>query len=160
MATSQIEIHVLSGIRDVTNPPGLLWVGARPFLTFDGTTNELLTWTFRLPVDYASGLTVKWQYSMASATTNNVAVRSQIMAVSSGGTINVDSYDTLDKSADATVPGTVGIMDEISFALTNIDSAAAGDYIAVQLGRENGTTGTNATGDMYVWEIALTYTTV
>lgn len=159
MATSQVILPVNGGVRDSTNPPGLLWQGARPYLTLDGTTDELITWSFRMPDDYASGLAVKWQYSMASATTNKVAVRSQVMAAADNVNIDTDSYATLDKCTDATVPGTAGLMDEISFALTNLDSLAAGSYISIQLGRENATTGTNATGDMEVWAIALVYTT-
>lgn len=159
MATSQINLPLLGGVRDATNPPGMSWVNARPYLLFDGTTDELITFSFRMPSDYASGLTVKWQYSMVSATANNVAIRAQVMASSDGDNIDTDSYDTLQASSDATVPATAGLMDEISLALTSVDSLAAGDYISVQLGRENGTTGTNATGDMEVWAIALTYTT-
>lgn len=159
MATSQVILPVNGGVRDSTNPPGLLWQGARPYLTFDGTTDELITWSFRMPGDYASGPTVKWQYSMASAITNNVAVRSQVMAAAATVNIDTDSYAAQDTSADSVVPGTAGLMKEISLALTNTDSLAAGSYISIQLGRKNATTGTNATGDMEVWAIALVYTT-
>ncbi|SEO77848.1 hypothetical protein [Nitrosovibrio sp. Nv6] len=160
MATSQILLPILGGIKDVTSPPGMSYVAARPYLTFDGTTDELITWSFRLPDDYASGLTVKWQYSMLSATTGVVSLRSQVMAVTAGEDILTESYATLDKSADSTVPATAGLMKEISFALTNVDSAAAGDYFSLRLGRENATTGTNALGDMLAWAITLTYTTL
>jgi hypothetical protein len=159
MATSQIILPILAGLRDATNPPGISYINARPYLLFDGTTDELLTWSFRMPDDYASGLTVKWQYSMVSATTNKVAIRAQVMAASIADNIDTDSYDTLQASSDATVPGTAGLMDEISLPLANVDSLDAGDYISIQLGRENGTTGANASGDMEVWAIALTYTT-
>lgn len=159
MATSQINLPVLGGVRDTTNPPGLAWINARPYLLFDSTADELITFSFRMPGDYASGLAVKWQYSMVSATANNAAIRVQVMAASDGDNIDTDSYDSLQASSDATVPGTAGLMDEISFSITSLDSLAAGDYVSVQLGRENGTSGTNATGDMEVWAIALTYTT-
>ena len=128
---------------------------------FDGSTDELLTWSqLRIPDDYGSGLTIKWQYSMVSATANNVAIRAQVMTVAAGGAISADSYDTLQASADDTVPGAAGNMKEISFALTNLDGLTAGRNFAIQLGRENGTSGTNASGDMAVWAIALTYTVV
>lgn len=159
MATSQIILPILGGMRDATNPPGMSYVNARPYLLFDGATDELITWSFRMPSDYASGLTVKWQYSMVSATTGVVKIRSQVMAAADGVNIDTDSYATLDASADSTVPGAAGTMKEISFALTNLDSLAAGGYVSVQLGRENSTTGTNASGDMEVWAIALSYTT-
>lgn len=160
MATAEILLPILGGVKDATNPPGILFTAAgRPYLTFDGTTDELLLWSFRLPANYSSGLTVKCQYSMASATTNNVAIRTQVMAAAAAVDVLTDSFATLDKSTDSTVPGTAGLMKQISHALTNVDSAAAESYLSIQLGRENATTGTNATGDMYVWAITLTYTT-
>lgn len=158
MATSQINLPVLGGVRDAVNPPATGWISARPCLLFDGTTDELITWSFRMPDDYGSGLTIKWQYSMVFAAANNVAIRAQVMAASDGDNIGTDSYDTLQASSDAAVPGTAGLMDEISLALTNVDSLAAGDYVSIQLGRENSTSGLNAPGDMQVWAIALTYT--
>jgi hypothetical protein len=160
MAIAEILLPVLGGVKDLTNPPGLLFTASgRAYLTFDGTTDELLVWSFRLPANYSSGLTVKAQYSMASATTNNVALRTQLMAAAAAVDIITDSYATLDKSTDSTVPGTAGLMKEISHALTNVDSVAADSYMALQLGRENATTGTNASGDMYVWAVSLIYTT-
>lgn len=159
MATAYINLPILGGWRDTVNPPGVLWTDTVPYLTFDGTTDEIITWAFRMPSDYASGLTVKWQYSMASATTGVVAIRSQVAASSVGDNVATNVYDTVEASSDVTVPGSAGNMAEISFALTNLDSLAAGDHFAIRLGRENGTSGTNATGDMAVWAIALTYTT-
>lgn len=161
MATATILIDLLSVHLDDTNPPGIQWSASGvPRLVFEGTTDKLFTIKFRLPDDYASGLAYKWQYSMASATANNVAVRSQVKAVTDG-TEDVDSatFDTLEASADNAVPGTAGYLKTISHSLSNLDSAAAGDYIEIQFGRENGTSGTNATGDMYLHTLTLTYTT-
>lgn len=159
MATGHINLHPLGGIKDVTNPPAILYQGARPYLAFDETTDEIITWSLALPDDFASGLTIKCHYSMASATTNNVAVGCEVMAVSDAETINVDSYDTQNTSSDSAVPVSVSTKKNITLALTNADSVAAGDYISLKFRRENTTTGTNATGDMYVWALALTYTT-
>lgn len=160
MATAEIILPLLGGIRNIVNPPGIGWQGPKPYLTFDGTTDEVVTWSLGMPENYASGLKVKVHFSMVSATTGVVALRSQIMAVSDGGLIDTDaSYDTLEKSSDVTVPGTAGNKKTINFSLTNIDGLIAGDYLAIQLGRENATTGTNATGDMAVWAISLIYTT-
>jgi hypothetical protein len=97
---------------------------------------------------------------MVSATTGVVRIGVQIMAASDGDNIDTDSYDSQNTSADIAVPGTAGLMDEISLALSSVDSIAAGDYVSVQVRRENTVSGTNASGDMEVWAIALTYTTV
>lgn len=158
MATAEIILPILGGYRDPTNPPGVSWTDV-PYLTFDGTTDELLTWSFRIPDNYASALKVKWQYSMVSATTGVVAIRSQVGASSVADSITSGGFDILEASADATVPGVAGNLAEISFSLTNVDSLAAGDNFAIRLGRENGTTGTNASGDMAVWAVSLQYTT-
>lgn len=159
MAISQINLPVLGGVRDATSPPGMSYVTARPYLLFDSGTDELITWSFRMPDDYASGLTLKVQYSMVSATAGNVKIRGSVMAVSDGENIDTDSYDSQNTSADVVVPGTAGLMDEISLALASADSLAAGDYISVTVGRETTVTPTAASGDMEVWAIALTYTT-
>ena len=158
MATGTIILPV-PGQLDPTNPPGVAFSAAnRPYMAFDGTTDELCLWTFRVPQDYASALTIKVQYSMASATTNNVAIRTEVMAIADGEDVDTDSFAAVEASADATVPGTAGLMDEISDVLET-PTVAANDYICLRLGRENGTSGTNATGDMEVWAVSLEYTT-
>jgi hypothetical protein len=159
MATAEILLNLAGPGADATNPPGILYRGVCPYLVFDGTTDELLTRSFRLPSNYSSGITLIVQYSMVSATTGVVAIRTECMAVSQGENITADSFDTLEKSSDSTVPGTAGLMKEISFSLTNVDGLVAGDNFTIKFGRENGTTGTNAAGDMAVWAVSLSYTT-
>lgn len=147
------DLALLGGGK-TANPPGILWTsGGRPLLTFDDTTDETIIRTWRMPDEYTAGLRFKVQYSMASATTNNVAIRVEIMAASSADGIVTDSFDTINVSADQTVPATAGNMAEITITPTNLDSLAGGDYIAVVIGRENGTSGTNAAGDMYWWSL-------
>ena len=159
MATGTIILPILGATPDPTNPPGLAFTTAgRPYLTFDGTTDELCSWTFEMPSNYASGPIIRVHYSMASATTNNVAVRTEVMATADGEDIDTDNYAAVEASADATVPGTAGLSDIITDAL-GTPTIAANDYIALRFGRENATSGTNATGDMEVWAVSLEYTT-
>lgn len=159
MATGTYPLPILAGVGDATNPPGLAFTSAnRPYLLFDGTTDELISWHFRLPADYSSGLTIYVQYSMASATTNVIAIRTEVMATADTEDVDTDNFAAVEASADDTVPGTAGLMGEVSDALTT-PTLAAGDYIALRLGRENATSGTNATGDMEVWAVSLEYTT-
>lgn len=148
----------MAAIPDGTNAPALaLTAIGRPYWLFDGTTDELLLWTFRVPQDYSSAMTLKAQYSMASATTNVVALRTEVMATADGEDIDTDNLAAVEATADATVPGTAGLMDEISDAL-GTPTIAAGDYMCIRLGRENGTSGTNATGDLELWAVTLEYT--
>ena len=159
MATGTIILPILGAVGDPTNPPGVAFTAAnRPHLLFDGTTDELLIWAFHLPADYASGLTIKVYYSMASAATNNVAIRTEVMAIADGEDIDTDNLAAVEASTDATVPGTAGLCDLISDAL-GTPTVAASDYIALRFGRENATSGVNAMGDMEVWAVWLEYTT-
>lgn len=160
MATGTILLPILGCSFDATNPPGVDYAQSRPKLLFDDTTPESVIWVFRMPQDYASGLTAKIQYSMASATSNNVEFEVSVMAVSDGDSqdLDADSFDTVN-SGSATVPGTAGYLDEISITLTNADSVAAGDWVAIKLARDadDGTNDT-ATGDAEVWTFSLEYT--
>lgn len=159
MATASIILPVSAAIGDATNPPALAFTAAnRPYLLFDGATDELCLWTFELPGNYASALTIRVHYSMAFATSNNVAIRTEVQAIADGEDIDTDAWSAVEVSADATVPGTAGLSDVISDAL-GTPTLAANDYLAIRLGRENATSGTNATGDMEVWAVSLTYTT-
>ncbi len=159
MATGTIILPVLSAVPDATNPPGLDFsTASRPFLTFDGTTDELCSWSFEIPSNYASGMTIRVHYSMASATSNVVAIRTECMAIADGEDIDTDNFAAVEASADAAVPGTAGLSDIIADALTT-PTLAANDYLCLRFGRENGTSGTNATGDMEVWAVSLEYTT-
>lgn len=159
MATAYLELPILGAMGDATNPPALAFTATnRPYLLFDDTTDELVLWSFKLPANYASGLTIAVQYSMASATANNVAIRTEVMAIADGEDVDTDSFSSVEASADDAVPATAGLMSEIVDAL-GTPTLAAGDYIALRLGRENGTSGTNASGDMEVWAVQLSYTT-
>lgn len=159
MATSTIILPVPAQMLDPTNAPGFaVTAAARPYHLFDGTTDELCLWTFRMPENYASALTIKCQYSMVSAASNVVALRTEVMAIADGEDVDTDNFAAVEATADDTVPATAGLMGEISDALAT-PTIAAGDYIAIRLGRENATSGTNATGDLELWAVSLEYTT-
>lgn len=153
-----INLPILGGAP--TSSPLLIGFTAakRPYLIASNTVDQTRVWSFRLPSDYASGLAVNVICSMSSATANNVAIRIETMAVSNAAAITVDSFAAAEASADVVVPATAGNMFTVSKALINTDGATAGDYISMIIGRENGTSGINATGDLYVWSVYITYT--
>jgi len=161
MATATVLLPLLGASLDETNPPGVTWTNQRPKLLFDAATDEIAYWTFRLPADYSSALTLKFQYSMASATSGNVIIACQVMAVTDADAqdMDTDSYDTVNTSAATAVPGTAGYLDEISLTLTNADSAAAGDYVAVKVSRDANNASDTATGDLELWAASIEYTT-
>lgn len=160
MATGTIVLPILGFNLDDTNPPAVQFSNNRPKLVFDSATDEIIYIAFRMPSDYASAPVLKAQYSMASAITLEVIIGCEVMAVSDGDAqdLDADSYDTVNTSAATTVPGTVGYMDGISLALTNADSLAAGDYVALKIRRDADNAGDDAAGDMEVWAISLEYT--
>lgn len=131
-------------------------------LAFDATTDEMCYWSFRMPADYLSTPVLKVQYKMASATSNTVVIEGRVAAVTDGDSTDVDAkaLGTTNASSATTVPGTAGYIDEISLALTNNDSVAAGDWVTVSLRRDADSTNAtdNATGDMEVIGVAITYT--
>lgn len=131
-------------------------------LSFDATTEEWATWSFRCPVDYASGFVAKVQYKMTSATTGGVAWDVRLAAY----TPTTDTTD-LDVKVFAaanvgtqTVPATTaGRVAEVSVTLTNADSIAAGDYVVVRCARAVANAADTATGDAELIMLALEYTT-
>ena len=159
MATGTILLSIPPTSFDPTNPPGFAFTAAnRPYLLFDGTTDELAIWTFRVPQDFASAMTMKWVYSMVSGVANNVAFRTEVMAIADAEAVDADNFAAVEASGDNVVPGTAGLQKTISDALAT-PTIVAGDYLAIRAGRENATAGTNATGDMEVWAASLEYTT-
>lgn len=132
---------------------------------YDATTDESLFWQFRMPADYASGLTAKIQFSMNStqAATRYIEWEVLVMAVTPGDAADIvtDSYDTTNAANKDVSSLTAGYLVELSISLSNVDSLAAGDYIKIKLTRDaNGTNGTDsATGDAEVVAFSLEYTT-
>ncbi len=160
MATATIMLPIPPAGLDASNPPAVEWENSRPQILFDDTTPETCYWTFRMPDNYGSSPVAKVQYKMASATTGTVEYEVSVMAVSDGdaASVDTDSYDTTN-SGSATVPGTAGYLDEISISLANVDSVAAGDFVAVKLSRDadDGANDT-ATGDAEVIAVSIEYT--
>ena len=159
MATGTVVLPAAGAELDDTNPPGVSFVNSRRMLLFDDTVDEIIYYTFRMPQDYASAPVLKFQYSMASATTLEVIIGCEVMAVTDGEDVDTDSYDTVNTSAETTVPGTAGLMDEISLALANADSLAAGDYVSLKIRRDADNAGDDSVGDLEFWGAALEYTT-
>lgn len=129
-------------------------------LAFDASTKEQVCWSFRMPADYLSAPVLKVAYKMASATSGNVVIEGRVAAVSDGDSTDVDAkaFATTNTSSATAVPGTAGFPDEISLALTNADSLAAGDFVVLYLSRDAANGSDTATGDMEVTAVALTYT--
>ena len=159
MATATIILPISGAGFPASNPAGLAFENARPQLLYDDTTDESAQWVFRMPENYASGLTLKMLYKMASATAAEVIFDGSIMANADGEQTNTDSFDAVNSSGAITVPGTAGFQDSISVALANADSVAAGEMCAFKLSRDADNASDDATGDAEVFAVSLEYTT-
>lgn len=127
---------------------------------FDASSGECLVWPFIVPADYGGSPSVFLTYSMFSATSGGVSLDISLMAAGSGYATDIDteSYDTANNCDDATVPGTAGLPDFMTCALTTVDSLAAYQYAKLKICRAVSDSADTATGDMEVLAIVLTYT--
>jgi len=137
----------------------------KPFFlqaAFDAGTDEMLHWSFRMPANYASAPVLKVLFKMASATSGNVIIEGRVVAITPGDAtdLDADAFATTNTSSATAVPATTaGKIGEISLALTNEDSAAAGDFVIIYLRRDADNGSDTATGDMEVVAVSLDYTT-
>jgi hypothetical protein len=144
-----------------SNFPQLTVVNTRPVLAFDAATDETCYWTGIAPQGLTGAITLVITYIMASATSGTVGIQAQLEAITDGdGSPDLDSatsFDSVNNSASTTVPGTAGLIDQISITMTNADSIAAADYFRLSLNRDaDGSAITDsATGDMYVLAVEL-----
>ena len=129
-------------------------------LLMDAGAEEAAMWAFRMPVDFASGLTAKLQYKMASATSGDIILGVQVAAVSDADAQDIDAKGfAAANTGTQTVPGTAGHMNEVSITVTNADSVAAGDFVIVRIYRDGDAAGDTATGDLELIAATLEYTT-
>jgi hypothetical protein len=132
--------------------------GARPYLAFDAAADEAAYWTFRVPVGFTSPFTAVIDYAAASATSNAVVFDGAVEAITSGDSMDTDtseSLDTVNTASADTVPGTAGNLKQVTLALTNGDSAAAGDYVRFRLRRVGSSGSDTATGDIFVFGVEI-----
>lgn len=163
MAT--IILPITAMVPDATNPPGMAFTTGRPYLTFDGgSTDEICYITFRLPSDYASGATLKLQWSGSTSTTTSHTVKwgCAVMALTPDvdGAFDSDSYDTDNTVTDDILGTTAKRIQEASITLTNFDSGAAGDYVSLKIFRDASDTGTDdLPEDAWLFALSFEYTT-
>lgn len=133
--------------------------GARPYLAFDAATDEACYWTIAVPVGFTAPFTGVISYAAASATSNAVVFDLTVEAITSGDaapdTDAAESLDTVNTAGADTVPGTAGLLKQVSLACTNSDSAAAADYARIRLRRVGSAGGDTATGDIFVFGVEL-----
>lgn len=166
MATGTILLPIPGHVGDPTNPPGLAFASGtnRPYLAFDGSaTIESCSWQFRMPANYASGLTAKIQWSGSASTTvtDTVQWTVYVMALTPDvdGAADSDSYATENVVSDDILGTTAKRIQEASVTLSNDDGVAAGDYVSIRLLRDYSDAADDLAEDAWVWAVSLEYTT-
>ena len=162
MATSTVILPVQSAKLPTSNMPAIDAGEGNWRLLFDDTTDESCTWQFRMPVNYASGLTAKIQFSLltTAAGEDTAAFQVSVMAVTPDDAADIvtDSYDTAnDGTKSLATDQTAGYLKELSITLTNADSVAAGDYVKIKLNRD--VSEDDVAGDLEVVAFSLEFTT-
>lgn len=129
-------------------------------LLFDASTDEHWMWTFRMPANYASGLTAKLQWK-ANATSNSVVWCVSIAAITPADT------DTPNEKASATTNTATTAVNstearrlvETSITLTNADSVAANDWVCVTVFRDANNGSDTCSVDAELISVTIEYTT-
>lgn len=106
-------------------------------LLFDATTDEHAFWSFRMPVDYASGLVCKLQWK-ANATTGTVNWVARLSATTAADTDtpNEHAFATANTATDNINTTEARRLVETSITMTNADSVAAGDFCTLLVHRD------------------------
>ena len=116
-----------------------------------------------MPENFASALAAKIQWSGSTSTTvtDTVQWTVYVMALTPDvdGAADADSYDTENVVSDDILGTTAKRIQEASVTLSNDDSVAAGDYVAIRLLRDPTDAADDLAEDAWVWAISLEYTT-
>ena len=73
--------------------------------------------------------------------------------------IDADSFDTINTVSDDILGTTAKRPQTVSLTLTNADSVAAGDYVALRFGRDADNASDDLPEDAWLWAVSLEYTT-
>lgn len=155
--TSTILLPVPPQGNDPTNPAGLRYEFGIPRITLSdsGSVKEGFYWNIKLPEDYSSGLAIRLDYSMISATSGTMELEISVWKVSDADTTGTESYATANVFTE-TVPGTAKDKSEILKTLSNDDGAVAGDTLRIRVLRDSPTD--TATGDLEIDAANIEYT--
>jgi len=105
-------------------------------------------WNILVPGDYSSSPVLRVNFSMTSATSNNVVWVGRVMTITSGDSADVDtlSFDT-SNSQVVSVPGTAGHLKQFTITLSNNDSISANDHALIYISRDASHASDSASGN-------------
>jgi hypothetical protein len=138
---------------------GSVPVAALPVYDFDDSQDEFIDFYCRLEGYGGGGLTITFDWSATSATTNVVLWQAAFRRIADDAE-DMDGAHTYDYNAAAedTAPSASGERSRVSIAFTDgadMDSLADGESFVLRVKREVTTSGTNMTGDAEMWAWTL-----
>lgn len=127
---------------------------------FDAAADEHLWWVFRMPSDYASAPVVKLQWK-SNATSNSAVWGTRLGAVTPADTDTPNEHATATAQTTTTATNTTEArrLNETSITITNTDSVAAGDWVALLVYRDADNGSDNLAVDAELCAVSLDYTT-
>jgi hypothetical protein len=168
MATQRIILPVQSakivgstvdGLSYIDNPAGIDGGQNTWALLFDASTDESALWSFQVPGNYTGSPSVNIQYTMASAVANDIDMRIDTKAISSGNpnSTSVTGFST-ETSFTETVPSSAGFISEIAAAISTA-GIAADRFMVLRLSRQTTSANDTAAGDVEVRALTMEYST-
>jgi len=136
-----------------TRATGSTPAGAVPVYDFDDTTAEYLDLFCRLEGYGGGGLTITFDWSATTATTNNVRWGAAIRAIPDDAEdVDVSHSYAYNDASDDTAPSASGERSRVSITFTDgadMDSLADGESFILRIRRTAATS--NMTGDAELW---------
>lgn len=129
-----------------------------PCLDYDTTTAETAYWTAVMPQSYSdtTGVTVYVHWAATSATSGTIGWLIAFERNADGSSVTSDDFASNQTITAVTVPGTAGLLDVTSVAITkgaNMDSVVAGDMFRLRVIRD--VSNDSASGDAEVYAVEI-----
>ncbi len=128
---------------------------------FDASTDEQLTFQFRMPDDYSSSPVVKLLWMTNTASGNSVVWGAKLAAITPADTDTPveHAFSTVNTTTTAGNATEARRLIETSITMTNADSVAAGDLVFLMITRDADNGSDTLAADAELLVVQLSYTT-
>jgi hypothetical protein len=164
MATTKVPLDIGAALFPTSNPAApVITQGTNfpvPGLAFDATTQETVFWVLRA-ANYGSGnltLALDWYADTASA--NGIVFGASIAAITPDTDtqdIETKAFATENTGSDSHLGTTGQRLHRFTITISNLDSLAADDYIALRVRRVPADASDTMTGDAILVGAQLSY---
>lgn len=164
MATVYQQLNPSAAIMRTTTFPALVQANGTNIpvrgLAFDAATEEACFFNFRA-INYASGnLTVDFYWYADTASTNDVIWGAAIAAITANSDtqdIETDALATASTSTDTHLGTTGQRLHQVAVTVSNLDSLAADDWVAIRIYRDADAAGDTMAGDAILVGLTVSY---